>query len=240
MSLDRFEYQATARDSAGALDVGLQRHMRGVYNTMGLGLAMTGLTAFGIAQVPELMRLLFTTPLFFVAAFAPLGFIFFGFTPGRIARWPAAKLRTMFVVFSVVMGVSMATIFTIFSGVSIARVFFITAGTFAAMSLYGYTTKRSLDRMGSFLFMGMIGIFFAALFNMFFHSPMVQFLVSAIGVVVFTGLTAWQTQLIKETYHERHGDEANAKMAVMGALNLYLSFVNLFQFLLHFMGGSRD
>jgi uncharacterized protein len=213
--------------------------MRAVYNTMGLGLVLTGLTAFGVSQTPALMNLIFGTPLVWVAAFAPLAFIMFGFTPGRVARLPASQLRTTFIVFSLLMGVSMATIFTFFSDVSIARVFFITAGTFAATSLYGYTTKRDLSRVGSFMMMGVIGIFFTALFNIFFQSPAIQFAVSAIGVLVFTGLTAWHTQALKETYDHRYGDEANSKMAVVGALNLYLSFINLFQFLLHFMG-SRE
>lgn len=239
MSLDRYQQQSAAYAGTREIDAGLQAHMRGVYNTMGLGLVLTGLTAFGVSESPALLNAIFGTPLKWVAIFAPLAFVMFGFTPGRVARLAASQLKSMFVFFSVLMGISMGSIFAHFDGVSIARVFFITAGTFAAMSLYGYTTKRDLGRLGSFLIMGVIGVLFAGLFNIFFQSPALDFAVSVIGVLVFTGLAATQTQMLKETYSYAHGEEANSKLAVMGALNLYLSFVNLFQFLLHLMGNRE-
>ncbi len=222
-----------------AVDAGLQSYMQSVYHTMGLGLVVTGLTAFATANTPALFNLIFGTPLAWVVMLSPLAFIWFGFTPARVARMSSEKLKFIFTIFCVVMGLSMAVIFQVFTGASIARVFFITAATFAATSLYGYTTKRDLTGVGSFLFMGMIGIFFASLFNIFLQSSMVHFVISVIGVVVFTGLTAWETQRLRDIYVPGAG-EANAKMAVVGALSLYLNFINLFQMLLHLMGTRRD
>lgn len=223
-----------------AIDAGLQAHMRSVYNTMGFGLVVTGLVAFAVAYTPALFALIFGTPLKWVAIFAPLAFIFFGFTPNRVARLPASQIKMMFYGFSALMGVSMATIFVAFTGASIARVFFVTAAAFAATSLYGYTTKRDLAGMSAFLFMGLIGIVLASIVNIFLGSTGLQFAVSVIGVLVFTGLTAWETQRLKEAYaYSRGMAEANSKLAVMGALNLYLNFINLFQSLMHLMGNQR-
>lgn len=228
----------TVLTQAGEVDLGLQSYMRKVYNTMAIGLVVTGLTAFGVANTEPLFKFLFTGPMMWVTMLAPLAFLWLGFTPARISRMDAGRITMLFTVFSALMGASMAAIFFVFTAESIARVFFITAATFGAMSLYGYTTRRDLTRMGAFLFMGLIGIFFAALVNMFIQSEAVHFAVSVIGVMVFTGLTAWDTQRLKETY-AAGADEANAKVAVMGALSLYLNFVNLFQMLLH-LTGSRE
>ena len=219
-------------------DAGLQAFMRGVYNTMGVGLAVTGAVAFGTANFPPLYNAIFGTPLAWVVMLAPLAFIFLGFTPARVARMEPAKLRMVFFLFAALMGLSMAAIFQVFTGESIARVFFVTAGTFAATSLYGYTTKKDLTSMGGFLFMGLIGIVLASLVNLFLGSEMVQFVVSVLGVVIFTGLTAWDTQRLKETYAYGGGD-ANDKLATMGALSLYLNFINLFQSLLSLMGNRE-
>lgn len=220
------------------VDQGLQSFMRRVYNTMGLGLAVTGVTAFGTANYPPLFNLIFGTPLAWVVMLAPLAFIFFGFTPARIARMEPAKTRMLFYVFAGIMGLSMAVLFKVFTAESIARVFFITAGTFAATSLYGYTTKRDLTRFGSFLFMGLIGIVIASVINIFLGAAVVQFVVSVLGVVIFTGLTAFETQQLKEMY-AYGGGAANERLAVSGALSLYLNFVNLFQMLLNIMGNRR-
>lgn len=228
---------ATTYSTTGAIDQGLQAFMRSVFNAMGAGLVVTGLTAFGVSQVPALFNAIFGTPLQWVVIFAPLAFLFLGFTPSRIARMDAAKLHLLFIAFSAVMGISMAVIFKVFTAESIARVFFITAATFAATSLYGYTTKRDLSSMGSFLFMGVIGLVIASVVNLFLQSTMVHFVVSALGVLIFTGLTAYDTQRLKETYSSSYGAaEANAKLAVMGALSLYLNFINLFQSLMNLMG----
>lgn len=236
------EYQrphtTAAYGSDQVIDAGLQGFMRGVYNTMGIGLVITGLVAFATSQSDALMQTIFGTPLKWVVMLAPLAFIFFGFTPSRVARMHSGQVRTLFYVFASVMGLSMATIFVAFTGESIARVFFVTAATFAATSLYGYTTKKDLSGMGSFMFMGMIGIFIAMIVNLFLQSAMVHFVVSVLGVVIFTGLAAYETQMLKETYRYG-GGEANNKLATMGALNLYLSFINLFQFLLSLMGNRE-
>jgi hypothetical protein len=238
MSSEPYQKNPNAGYATGsAIDAGLQEYMQSVYRTMSMGLAVTGLTAFGVASTPALLHLIFGTPLVWIVMFAPLAFIWFGFTPARVARMPAEKLYGTFVLFSAVMGLSMAAIFQVFTGESIARVFFITAATFAGTSLYGYTAKRDLTAMGSFMFMGLMGIFIAMIVNIFMHSAMVQFVVSVIGVVVFTGLTAWETQRLKSLY-AAGATEANAKTAIVGALSLYLNFINLFQMLLQLMGNS--
>lgn len=243
MTHDPYQTHVNTRAAAGTdIDAGLQGFMRGVFNTMALGLGVTGVVAFGFAQMLQgseaLYKAVLGSPLIYLLMFAPLIFLMGGFTPSRVARWPASKLQTMFYVFAGIMGLSMSTIFLVYSAESIARVFFITAATFAAVSLYGYVTKRDLSKFGSFLFMGLIGLVIASVVNVFLGSSMVQFVLSVIGILVFTGLAAWQTQMLKETYAYGRMEE-NAKLAVMGALNLYLSFINLFQSLMHLMGGRE-
>lgn len=241
MSYEPIHQQTVATGAeARVVDAGLQAHMRSVYNAMCWGLALTGATAALVANVDVLKMIVFSNTLVFYAfAFGPLIFLLFGLTPNKLMRMPAAKARNMFVAFCVLMGVSMSTLFMVYAEASIAKVFFITAATFASMSLWGYTTKRDLSGMGHFLMMGLLGIFIAMIVNIFVGSAMMEFVISALGIVIFTGLTAWETQVIKETYAAGHGRETNQKLAIIGALNLYLSFVNLFQFLLHFMG-QRD
>ncbi|HSK39984.1 MAG TPA: Bax inhibitor-1/YccA family protein [Arenibaculum sp.] len=221
-----------------AFDEGLRQHMLRVYNFMVMGLGLTGLVAFVVASTPALYVPIFTTPLRWVVMLAPLAFIFV--LSWRFDRMSVSALQGTFWAFCAVMGVSMAAIFLVFTGASVARVFFITAGMFAATSLWGYTTKRDLTAMGSFMMMGLIGIVIASLVNIFLGSSALQFAISVIGVVVFTGLTTWDTQRIKEEYSEHHGSDANTKLAVMGALSLYLNFVNLFQMLLHLMGQREE
>ena len=230
--------QSDGYASGNVIDAGLQSYMRSVYNTMGLGLVVTGLTSFAVANTPVVFNAIFHSPLAFVVMLAPLAFIWFGFSASRIANSSVESLKVTFTLFSVVMGLSFSAIFAAYTPDSIARVFFITASTFAATSLYGYTTKRDLAGMGSFMFMGLIGILIAMFVNMFMHSSMIQFIVSIIGVVVFTGLTAWETQSLKATYRSGATD-ANSRMAFAGALSLYMNFVNLFQFLLSLMGDRR-
>jgi uncharacterized protein len=228
---------AQGRVGAEEFDVGLRSHMLSVYNYMGLALALTGLTAFVTASTPFMVQLIFGTPLKWVVMLAPLGFIFFLGAKVRTMSVSAAQLT--FWAFAVTMGLSMASIFLVFTGTSIARVFFITAGTFGAMSLYGYTTKRDLSKYGSFLIMGVIGIVIAMLVNLFIGSSALQFAISVIGVLVFTGLTAYDSQRIKEEYSEMAGHEMLSKMAIMGALSLYLNFINLFMMLLHLFGNRE-
>src|SRR5215216_101945 len=197
------------------IDVGLRDYMLRIYNYMASGLALTGIVAYAFAQ-SGLYAQVAATPLIWLIMRAPLGFVLlmsFG-----LDRMQASTAQALFWVFAAVMGLSLASIFLVFTGASIARVFFITAGTFAAMSLYGYTTKRDLTQIGSFLVMGLI------------------------GVIVFVGLTAWDTQRIKETYYQyQYADGQGAtKMAIMGALTLYLDFINLFVMLLQLFGARRD
>ncbi len=236
MTYDPSSTRPVTATAERVVDAGLQAHMRAVYNNMTWGLAVTGATAFGIAHFEPLYNLVVASPLHLVFAFAPLAFLWFGLSSAKLLRMDAAKARTMFVVFCVLMGASMATIFAVYTGASVARVFFITAATFATMSLFGYTTKKDLSGMGHFMMMGLMGIVIAMLVNIFVGSPLIDFVVSGLGVVIFTCLTAWETQNIKETYAVAHGRETNDKLAVIGALSLYLCFINLFQFLMNFMG----
>ena len=231
--------QSGAAGRATTMDAGLRTHFQRIYNTMSIGLVVTALMAFVVANVEPLRNVIFGTPLKFVAIFAPMAFVWFGFSPSRVQRMNVSQLAGMFYGFSAVFGVSMATIFMAYSGEGIARTFFVTAGMFAATSLFGYTTKKDLTGMGSLMIMGAIGIFIAMIVNMFLHSAMVQYVVSVIGVIVYTGLIAWDTQNLKEMYRASNGDEANGKMAVMGALSLYLDFVNLFLMLIRLLGDRR-
>lgn len=224
---------------AATYDAGLRTHFQSVYNTMSIGLVITGAVAFAVSNVPALTNLIFGTPLVYVFMLAPLAFVFFGFSPNSVARRSASQLRGLFFLFSGIFGVSMATIFLAYTGEAVARVFFITAAMFAATSIYGYTTKKDLSGMGSLMVMGAIGLLIAMLVNMFLHSSTLQFVISSAGVLIYTGLTAWDTQSIKESYRATYGGEANSKMAVMGALNMYMNFIMLFQFLLQLFGGRR-
>ena len=223
-----------------AIDEGLRSFMLSVYNYMGLGLAITGIVALVVASMPALYVPIFTTPLKWVVMLAPLGFVFF--LSARIGTMSASAAQITFWLFAAVMGISMASIFLVFTGESIARVFFVTAATFGAASLYGYTAKRDLTSMGSFLFMGLIGIVIASLVNLFIGSSALQFAVSVIGVLVFTGLTAWDSQRLKSEYlgSYQYGGELAAKGAIMGALSLYLNFINLFMMLMQLMGNQRN
>ncbi len=220
------------------IDVGLRQYMLRIYNYMASALALTGIVAYVFAGYLETNRALVHSPVMWLIIFAPLGLVMllsFG-----INRLSAAAAQGIFWLYAGLMGLSMSTIFLAYTGTSIARVFFITAGTFTAMSLYGYTTKRDLSQFGSFLFMGLIGIVIASLVNMFLQNGMLQWIISVIGVVVFVGLTAWDTQSIKEMYVEGDGHEIASKKAVMGALRLYLDFVNLFMMLIQIMGVRRN
>jgi FtsH-binding integral membrane protein len=229
---------ANTRVGTAIFDEGLRQHMLRIYNYMGIGLVVTGLVAFVVASTPALYVPIFQTPLKWVVMLAPLAFVFF--FSFRMNAMTAATAQMAFWAFCAVMGLSLASVFLVFTGTSIARTFFITAAMFGATSLYGYTTKRDLSKFGSFLVMGLIGIVIASLVNLFVGSSVLQFAISIIGVLVFTGLTAYDTQSIKEQYAEAHGHETNSKMAVFGALSLYLNFVNLFQLLLSLTGQREE
>lgn len=220
-----------------SVDAGLRAYMLKVYNYMAGGLALTGIVSFLTASSPALLHTIYGTPLQWLVMLAPLGFVFF--LSFRIDKIQASTAQVLFWIYASIMGLSLAFIFILYSGESIARVFFITAGTFGAMSLYGYTTQRDLTGFGSFLFMGLIGIIIASVVNIFMHSSALQFAISLIGVLVFTGLTAYDTQKIKNMYMDGLGYESTTKMAIMGALNLYLDFINLFLMLLRLFGDRR-
>ena len=230
-----FQWGTSARSVDQAVyDEGLRRHMLRVYNYMALGLVLTGAVAFIVGTTPALYVPIFSTPLKWVVMLAPLAFVlFFSF---RMQSMSASGAQTMFWAFCGVMGLSMASIFLVFTGTSIARTFFIAATMFGATSLYGYTTKRDLSQFGSFLIMGLIGVVIASVVNIFLGSTMLQFIVSVVGILVFVGLTAWDTQSIKEQYADNFDQESQQKLAVFGAFSLYLNFINIFQLLLNLTG----
>ena len=208
-----------------------------VYNYMAGGLAITGVVAY-VAAAYGFYQAIVGTPLFWLVLFAPLGLVLL--LSYRLQKMSLGAAQLTFWAYAALVGLSIAGIFLVYTHASIARVFFITAGTFAAMSLYGYTTRRDLSGMGSFMMMGLIGIIIASLVNIFIASSALQFAISAIGVVVFVGLTAWDTQQIKEMYWEADGEVIAGKKAIMGALKLYLDFLNLFILLLQFLGDRRN
>ena len=240
-------YSKTA-DQAG-IDEGLRAYMLKVYNYMTTGLVLTGFIAyfFGKASVAaftpngviltSLGQALFNSGLSWIIMLAPLGFVFY--LSARINKMSVSSAQITFWLFASIMGLSLASVFVQFTGTSIARVFFITAGTFAAMSLYGYTTKRDLTKLGGFLFMGLIGIILASVVNIFVQSGPMAFAISIIGVLVFVGLTAYDTQTIKNMYYAGDSDSVGSKKALMGALRLYLDFINLFILLLQLFGQRR-
>jgi len=218
-------------------DEGLRNYMLKIYNYMTGGLIITGIVAFITANTPALLNVLYGTPLHFVVMFAPLGIVFY--LAARYRKLSSSALQMWFWAFSVVIGLSISYIFLAYTPASIAKTFFITAGMFGGMSLFGYTTKKDLSGMGAFFYMGMWGVFLALIVNWFLQSDALGFAISVIGVVVFAGLTAWDTQHLKRIYREVSGDaEMMKKVSIMGALNLYICFINMFLFLLN-MGG-RD
>ncbi|MCR5857148.1 Bax inhibitor-1/YccA family protein [Mesorhizobium sp. J428] len=238
------------------IDEGLRAYMLKVYNLMALGLAITGLAALGTMMLATtndpaaaaatlgngkmltaLGTALYGSPLRWVVMLAPLGVVFF--LSARVHTMSVSAAQTTFWVFAALMGLSLSSIFLVYTSASIVQTFFITAASFGALSLFGYTTKRDLTGWGSFLIMGVFGLIIAMIVNIFLASPALQFAISAIGVLIFAGLTAYDTQKIKEMYFE--GDEVlvAGRKAIMGALTLYLDFINLFSFLLSFLGNRE-
>ncbi len=230
-------YKATPAATAVSFSEGLRRHMLRVYNHMSFGLIVTGIVAYLVGNSPEMLRAIYGSPARILVMLAPLAFVLvmsFG-----VQRLSLPALTAIFYGFSVAMGLSLSFIFIAYTGASIAQTFFVSAAMFLGMSLYGYTTKADLTRMGSFLIMGLFGLIIARLVNVFVHSPGLTFAVSIIGVLIFTGLTAYDTQRIKEMYSEQGGAVATGKLALMGALSLYLDFINLFMSLLRLTGSRR-
>ena len=242
-----------AAETAGMLDAGLRAYMLRVYNWMASGLVLTGLVAYAIAATPALLDMFYpvvATPrgpmhvpggLAYIAMFAPLAFILaLNFGVNRMSK---TTVQAIFWAFCATMGASMTNIFLVYVHSSVVQVFFITAGTFAAMSIYGYTTQRDLTQFGSFLIMGLFGILIAGLVNMFMGSSVLQLAISVLGVLIFTGLTAYDTQRIKADYTQlayAYGPDEAAKRSVFDSLSLYLNFLNLFMFLLQLMGNRNN
>lgn len=255
--------QAVSRHGAHAqqIDAGLRAHMNSIYGLMGVAMIVTGVVAWIFGQdllayytaaragvpadtlivPPALLEALFMSPLRWVVIFAPLGLVFL--LAARVYKMQPSTAQTVFYIYAGLVGLSLSTIFVAYTGVSIARTFFVTAIAFLGLSLYGYTTKKDLSGMGTFLMMGVIGLVVAMLVNLFLQSEGLQFAVSVLGVLIFAGLTAYDTQRLKTEYVAiaQTGDQRMLQgSAVSGALSLYLNFLNMFLFLLQFMGASRE
>jgi FtsH-binding integral membrane protein len=229
---------ATVGVPRAARDVGLRSHMLKVYNYMASGVALTGIVAllfFNSGYAAQIMAN--GGILRWVIILAPLGVVMA--MSGGMNRMQTSTLQALFWVFAGLMGLSMSTLFLVYTGASIAQTFFATAAAFLGLSLYGYTTKRDLSGFGTFLIMGVVGILVASLLNLWLQSSALMLAISAIGVLLFAGLTAYDTQRIKSMYIQLQGTEFLGKAAIMGALSLYLDFINMFQFLLSFMGNRR-
>ena len=227
---------ATVGVPRAARDAGLRSYMLSVYNYMASGVLLTGIVALLFAESGLAAQVL-VTPLRWLIILAPLGFVMamsFG-----LNRMSTGTLQTLFWAFAVAMGLSMSSIFLVYTGVSIAQAFFAVAAGFLGLSLYGYTTKRDLSGLGTFLIMGVVGLFVAMLINLFLQSPAMQLAISAIGVLIFAGLTAYDTQRIKSMYAYVAGSDMMGKVVIMGALSLYLDFINMFMFILQLFGDRR-
>ena len=250
MDLNKQSTTVKSSASEAIIDQGLRSYMLKVYNYMASGVLLTGVVALivfimavvtgssgEIIGLTNLGNSIYNSGLAWVLMLAPLGVVIY--MSFGIAKMSYSKAQTVFWIFAALMGASLSSIFLAYTGTSITRVFFITAGTFGAMSIYGYTTKRDLTKLGSFLFMGLIGIIIASIVNIFMKSSMMYFVISILGVLIFVGLTAYDTQKIKNMYLASDSGELIGKKAVMGALTLYLDFINLFIMLLRLFGQRR-
>ena len=238
-------FGTTASRAGTDIDQGLRSYMLRVYNYMAIALALTGVAAlatFNMAvsggQLTPFGTAIYTSALKWVVIFAPLALVFF--LSFRINSMSVGAAQATFWVYSALVGVSLSVIFLIYTATSITQTFFVTAAAFGALSLYGYTTKRDLSAMGSFLIMGLFGVIIAMVVNLFLHSSALQFAISVLGVLIFAGLTAWDTQKIKNMYDVvAHDETMMGRTAIMGALSLYLDFINMFMFLLQFLGNRN-
>jgi len=235
-------------DRAIAIDAGLRAYMIRVYNYMAMGVALTGVVSWltfnaavtetaGRLMLTPFGQMIYSGPASIVLLLGTLGLVFF--ISWRISSLNPSTAFTLFMVYAALLGLMLSSIFLVYTGVSVTRVFFISAASFGALSLYGYTTQRDLSPIGSFMMMGLIGLIIAMLVNMFLKSTGLDFVISAAGVLIFAGLTAWDTQRIKEMYDPQEDGTIVGRKAVMGALSLYLDFINLFLFLLRFLGDRR-
>lgn len=231
-------FSAAAGTRTEAYDAGLRSFMLAVYNYMASGVLLSGIVALAVASSDTAMQAIYGSGLRWVVAFAPLAFVFAMSAGAR--RWSTGTLQALFWGFSVVMGLSLSSIFAIYSPSSIAGAFFASAAGFAGLSLFGYTTKRNLSAVGSFMIVGLIGLIVASVINLFLHSGPLALMISLIGVVIFAGLTAYDTQRTKSLYGYVAGTQDEGRVVLMSALNLYLDFVNMFLFILRLFGSSRN
>ena len=230
---------------AAQIDLGLRAYMLGVYNHMTTALAITGFFALGLSflagpsinELTSIGYMVYGSPLKWLIMLAPIGMVFY--ISARLNKISAQKARNLFYIYAGLMGLSLSSLLLVYTGASVVRVFFITAAAFAALSIYGYTTKKSLSGLGSFLMMGVFGLIIAQIVNIFMASTQLDFMISIIGVLIFAGLTAYDTQKIKHMYLSGDNNEAAGKKSVLGALTLYLDFILMFQFLLMFLGNRE-
>ena len=230
---------------AAQIDLGLRAYMLGVYNHMTTALAITGFFALGLSflagpsinELTSIGYMVYGSPLKWLIMLAPIGMVFY--ISARLNKISAQKARNLFYIYAGLMGLSLSSLLLVYTGASVVRVFFITAAAFAALSIYGYTTKKSLSGLGSFLMMGVFGLIIAQIVNIFMASTQLDFMISIIGVLIFAGLTAYDTQKIKHMYLAGDNNEASGKKSVLGALTLYLDFILMFQFLLMFLGNRE-
>jgi len=237
-------YMSTSQAKASQVDLGLRSYMLGVYNHMTTALALTGLLALGLnflsvsnGQLTSIGHLFFVSPLKWVVILAPLGMVFY--ISAKLQSISAERARNLFYIYSGLMGLSLSSLLLIYTGESVVRVFFITAASFAALSIYGYTTKKSLSGLGSFLIMGVFGLIIAQIVNIFLGSSGLDMMISVLGVLIFAGLTAYDTQKIKNMYLAGDDNEISGKKSIIGALTLYLDFILMFQFLLSLLGNRE-
>ena len=239
--MDDNRFMNVAQAEASQIDMGLRSYMLGVYNHMTTALALTGFFAYGLklaaTNVPGVAQLFFGSPLMWVIAFAPLGMVFY--LSMRLNSMSAGKARGMFYVYAALMGLSLSTILFAYTGSSVARAFFITAGAFGALSIYGYSTKRDLSAMGAFLIVGVFGLILAMIVNLFVASVGLEFMISIVGVLLFAGLTAYDTQKIKSMYAAGDNHTVTTRKSIYGALTLYLDFINMFLFLIQLLGNRE-
>ena len=230
-----------AQERGREIDAGLRRHMGSVYNRMAVGVLITAITAWVVSHTPALLALFLGGPQAYVVMLAPLAVVWFGFRPERMS---SSKLMLAFGAICVLYGISFASIFIVFTGESIARAFFMAAALYAGLSIYGYTTKKNLDALGTFAVMGVLsvlvlslGTMVAAMFGA--DVTLMTSVISGLGLLAFSGITAWETQRTKEMYDPAYGGEANSRMAWSAALSLYISFIAIFQYILHFVGNRN-
>ena len=236
MQPDNFSSQTQSRATVG-FDAGLQAHMQRIYNRMTLGVLVTAITAFVVSSSPALLQLFLGGPQMYIVMFAPLALVWFGFNPMTMSQ---GRLKATFFAISALYGISFSVILLAYTGESIAKAFFIASGMFAGLSIFGYSTKKNLDGLMTFCIMGVWGVLIMGLLNAFiFKSEALFDIVSAVGIISFAGITAWQTQAMKQMYHPASGDEANTRMGWSAALTLYISFIALFMHILHFVGQNR-